>query len=236
MQSVRRKSSKQRIIAPKGPPRQKPTFDGNRRTSLTIAPPIDALPDAGVTEVTNSMAAMLSQGDPSAVDNAEELRSQLRAPPADMTTASSQQRRMEIAEERARAPQPLPIPVTSTNIPQNGPFYEDSMSTDDESTDSETLQHESSGQTGFPVLQSDIMQPGGHARDVRTPEVNMPDAEESLFVRANFSRPSQQEGQTMKPPPAPVTLSQCFAADVARIDARRDEQVWPLLKCFVKRG
>lgn len=246
MQSLRRKPSKRRVVS-NSVSIQKPTEHTAPKPSLNIRPTNDAPPDAAVAEVTDSMAAMLSQ-DSHPIERAEDvLLRQQRAPTADMTTALSQQRRDEIAEGEERARAQRPAPVILTNIQQhNGPFHDD-ISSGDESTESETLHGESFGGGGTAVIKSESIHSAGQGRkaeDVRSPEVEMSgtdrDTQENLFVSANLNRPSQQrESRAATPiasrpsqhqvqveqPAAPKTLTQFYAADAERVDARRDEQV-----------
>lgn len=99
MQDLRRKPSKPRIVSGSNAI-PKPT----RYSSFNDAPTSNVFPDTGISEVTTSMAAMLSQESP------EEIQARRqRAPTADMTTALSQQRRIELAEEQANAVPPFPI-------------------------------------------------------------------------------------------------------------------------------
>lgn len=251
MQTLRRKPSKRRVVSNGAPNSNNPSLVVAPKPSSTIVVEKNVQPDTAISEVTSSMAAMLSQSStPSSIELAEELRRQHRAATADMTTALSQQRRLEIAEEQARAQQAQQaqrvVPGPSMGTQNHGPFHDD-MDTDDESTDSETLGHASSGQTAFPVIQSDIVPSAENRHDVGSPEVDMDDADASqgFFVPANPNRPSQIPevipanargpspgpetthviGETQTPVQVPETPTQWLEAEVARLDARRDEQV-----------
>lgn len=200
---------------------QRPTENAVRKPSVDTTPTEETLPDAGISEVTSSLASMFSQGSPPPADDNIDPGRQQRAPTADMTTALSQQRRLELAEG--------PIPGLLVNFQQNKQIDHD-MSED---SSEETASDEDEIRREGPSVRGTVAQVS--PADMNVPdEVEMTDTDvdEGLFVSQTASRASPCESQVVHQqagPSLPQTESQhliaMYAADVARLEARRDEEV-----------